>query len=100
MDTQIRQHPRTAVERRVAYRRIFTYEFGSPEWLEHVQKSYAAWPREDRRKKIRRDGERRKNPISAQSAVNYSSHIHQDYTCDLLSQEEKLFFDNLFSKKK
>ena len=100
MDTQIRQHPRTTVERRVADRRMVNYEFGSSEWLEHVKKSYAAWPREDRRKTMRRDGERRKSSVSTQSAVNYSSHIHQDYTCDLLSQEERLFFDNLFSKKK
>lgn len=45
--------------RRMGDRRLVSYEFGSAEWLEHVQKSYAAYPRAERRAVGRRANERR-----------------------------------------
>lgn len=50
---------RTLADRRKADRRVCPYEFGSPEWIEHIQKNYLAWPKVDRRKTERRIENRR-----------------------------------------
>ena len=92
MYTQIRQNSRDQNERRVEDRRNVDFKFGSPEWIKHVQKDYFAWPKEDRRKPTRRAGERRQSQSS--------NSIHHDYSSDLLTQEERLFFDNLFFNNK
>lgn len=92
MLAQTRQDTRNKVERRLEDRRKVDYKFGSPEWITYVKKTYAAWPKEDRRQAIRRDGERRQG----QQEPTNTDHIHHDYSSDLLTDEEKLFFDNLF----
>lgn len=79
-------------ERRIHDRRQVTYEFGSPEWIEHVKKNYIAWPKTDRRIAVRRDDE---NPYDSREE-NQSRSSEDDFSGDLLSTEEKLYFNKLF----
>lgn len=50
---------RSFMDRRKTERRVCPYEFGSPEWVEHIQKNYLAWPKSERRKMERRTEDRR-----------------------------------------
>lgn len=90
-----RENTRNKIERRVLDRRQLDYEFNSPQWIEHVKENYLAWPKTDRRRKARRAGERRQ---IQQDSPTSSSYIHLDYSSDLLTREERLFFDHLFDK--
>ena len=87
---------KTVVERRINDRRLVDYVFGLEEWIAHIKKNYIAWPKLDRRQSTRRTSERRqnvnKNARSANSSIDYSS--------DLLTKDERLFFDHLFKNKK
>lgn len=93
MLTPIRKNERNQFERRTQDRRMVDFKFASREWVEHVKQNYVAWPKVERRKNFRRDGERRY--IAQDEQV---CHLKHDYTCDLLSEEEKLYFDQLFMK--
>ena len=92
MYAQTRHNSRDTHERRIEDRRHVDFQFGSPEWIKHVQKDYVAWPKVDRRKATRRAGERRQS--------NPSSSKHHDYSSELLTNEERMFFDNLFFNSK
>lgn len=94
MLTQIRKNTRTEPERRNQDRRQVDFEFNSPQWIEYVKKNYVAWPKLDRRKETRRDGERRRNKNNDQQ----SHRLSHDYSSDLLTEEEWLYFNHLFMK--
>ena len=92
MLTQIRKNTRKESERRIKDRRQVEFEFGSPQWIAEVKKNYVAWPKTDRRESTRRDGERRtKNSGKPQNLTH-------DYSSDLLTEEEWLYFNHLFMK--
>ncbi len=93
MQEQIRKDGRNSFERRLQDRRQVGFAFASPEWIEHVKKDYVAWPKAERRNNNRRDGERRDDP---QGTSLFGGHI-TDYSSDLLSNEEKLYFNELFN---
>lgn len=95
MLTQTRKNDRKRSERRVLDRRQVDYQFGSSEWLQHVQKDYVSWPKSERRQVFRREGERRQHSDN-ESVVKNSN---DDYTSDLLTKEEIIFFNELFMKK-
>ena len=57
--TDLRKKCRRSEERRVEERRVCSFAFGSPQWIENTKKNYAFWPKTDRRKKVRRENERR-----------------------------------------
>ena len=84
----IRNDTRNQSERRKHDRRQVDFEFGSVQWLEYVKINYAAWPKTERRQHTRRSGERRQQKQD-NSSLN-------DYKSARLSEEEELFFDNLF----
>ena len=94
MLTQIRKNERNQFERRIQDRRLVDFKFSSREWVKHIKQNYAAWPKVDRRKTSRRDGERRFN-VRDEEQLRHHKH---DYSSDLLSEEEKLYFDQLFMK--
>lgn len=94
MATPTMKNTRKATERRVEDRRHVEYEFNSPSWIEHVNLYYVASPRFERREATRRKNERRHDRSEPLRAHDETS----DYNSSLLSVEEKLFFDNLFSK--
>ena len=98
MQTITRTTTRDSSERRVNDRRQVDYEFGSPEWIEHVKKNYVAWPKVDRRQATRRTAERRQDGSQSQHLSNSSNPLEIDYSSDLLTQDERIFFDNLFKK--
>ena len=50
-------------ERRIKERRAIEYEFGSPEWITRIQKENLLWPKQDRRQRDRRAGERRQDSV-------------------------------------
>ena len=87
MATSTTKNNRKGTERRVDDRRHVEYEFNSPLWIEHVKLYYVAWPRFERREATRRQDERRHSHSEVLNARG-----------GLLSAEEKLFFDRLFSK--
>ena len=89
---QTRKNERKNHERRVRDRRLIDFKFGSAKWIEQVKLNYVAWPKTDRRQFARRDGERRDEG----QEKNQSGSFHHDYSSDLLSAEEKLYFDQLF----
>lgn len=93
MLTQIRKNERNQFERRIQDRRLVYFKFASREWVEHIKQNYAAWPKADRRKASRRDGERRVRD------EEHLRHLKHDYSSDLLSKEERLYFDQLFMSK-
>lgn len=86
---------RKTFERRVKDRRQVDLEFNSPKWIEHIKKNYAAWPKIDRRISFRRDHERRDDAQKAQISGN----SNDDYSSNLLTKEERLYFDELFTLK-
>lgn len=96
MLTHTRTNTRKATERRVSDRRRFDYKFASPEWIKLVKRTYVAWPKFDRRLSIRRISERRQ--LTTENVDAYSKKF--DYSSDLLTNDERLFFDNLFKKDK
>lgn len=87
MATSTTKNNRKGTERRLDDRRHVKYEFNSPLWIEHAKLYYVAWPRFERREATRRQDERR-----------HSRSASLDAHSGLLTEEEKLFFDNLFSK--
>ncbi len=89
----MRNNERDTFERRCQDRRQVDFIFASTEWVDHVKKDYVAWPKLDRRHNARRDGERRDN------IQEFSGGFTTDYSSDLLSKEERLFFNELFTNK-
>ncbi len=96
MLTEMRKKGRQTFERRAKDRRQVSFEFNSPEWIVHIKKNYAAWPKIDRRVDARRDGERRHDTLNKQASLS----VHTDYSSDLLTTEERLYFDELFMASK
>lgn len=94
MYTQMRKNERKALERRHEDRRQVDFVFASSKWIQHIEKNYAAWPKNERRNTTRRDGERRDEFQRGQNL----SHL-ADYSSDLLSDEERLYFNELFMNK-
>ncbi|MCW8930753.1 MAG: hypothetical protein OQL19_10990 [Gammaproteobacteria bacterium] len=92
MLTEMRQKQRNEFERRVHDRRQNDFKFNSVQWVKHVRQTYAAWPKKDRRQVSRRDGERRHI-----DQMKYQSSYFTDFSSDLLSKEERLYFDELFT---
>ncbi len=88
MTTPTTINSRKATERRVDDRRHVKHEFNSPLWIEHVQLYYVAWPRFERREATRRKNERRHRRSEILNARG-----------EVLTTEEKLFFDHLFSNE-
>ncbi|MCP3851252.1 MAG: hypothetical protein GY694_13575 [Gammaproteobacteria bacterium] len=97
MLTQMRSNQRVDSERRIQDRRRVNYVFNSSKWIKNIKNHYVAWPKVDRRQNIRRDGERRY--VIKQQDVIGSQHYNlynNDYSSDLLTKEERLYFDELF----
>ncbi len=95
MQTQNRKSDRKKPERRLEDRRQAGLDFGSSEWIDYVKENYVAWPKNDRRESLRRTGERRQVFQNAKS-LNQSKNSKDDYSSELLTKEERLFFDQLF----
>lgn len=91
---------RLAKTRRVSDRRIVPYEFGTPEWEEHIKKNYMAWPKVDRRKKDRRLNERRvpDRRNTQQTQPSERSHFERKYARVLLTPEEKKLIEDMYLK--
>lgn len=82
-----RNDSRKSSERRKQDRRQVDFEFGTEQWIDYVKINYMAWPKADRRLQSRRAGERRQQT---------ASESRMDYKSSRLTEEEEIFFDNLF----
>lgn len=88
---------RLSKTRRISDRRVVPYEFGTPEWEEHIKKNYLAWPKTDRRKKDRRVAERRvpdRRHNHAQPSER--SHFEKKYSRILLTPEERKLIEDMY----
>ena len=90
---------RLSKTRRIADRRIVPYEFGTPEWEEHIKAHYLAWPKTDRRKQERRVNERRV-PDRRSSHVQPPEHsrFEKKYARILLTPEERKLIEDMYLK--
>ena len=91
-----RRNPRrSSMTRRIADRRNIPYPFGSPEWVDNIQKHYLAWPKANRRDLCRRCNERRACERRRQQ-LSEQRRSEKKYSPILLSQEEKALIENLY----
>jgi hypothetical protein len=86
---------RSSETRRINDRRNVPYQFGSPQWLEHVQKTYAAWPKSERRGNSRRSDDRRL-PDRRQHQLSEQRMTHRKFSKVLLSREELKLIEDLY----
>jgi hypothetical protein len=86
---------RSTVTRRIADRRVVPYEFGSPEWIENIQKNYLAWPKTNRRTTERRSDDRR-SPDRRDQQATEQSRTNQKYSRILLTSEERKLIEDLY----
>ena len=95
--TDLRKKSRRSDERRSKERRVNTFEFGSPQWVEHTKKVYAFWPKADRRNKVRRANERR---VGKRRQLNLEGQQlpGKRSAMSLLSREEKELFMDIFNE--
>ncbi|MCF6203032.1 MAG: hypothetical protein L3J59_05070 [Methylococcaceae bacterium] len=94
-----RKKNRRRAERRAKERRVITYAFGSPEWINAIQKDYLLWPKEDRRGKDRRNNSRRQGKRRTKNAaIPESTNTSQMYS--LLTTEEKQMLNELSQSNK
>jgi hypothetical protein len=91
MLTEHAKDNRNHKERRTQDRRKVDFKFGSPEWIKHIKQNYHAWPKVDRRVSARRIFERRQLQENLKTLNRLDN-----YTSDLLTEEERIFFDQLF----
>lgn len=78
----------TPVNERSNDRRKNPYPFGSDEWLDYIQKQGLNRPAYDRRKVIRRAGDRR--------TQNENQHAERPYTRILLTPAEKKLLTDIY----
>ncbi len=90
-----RQKSRRQSERRSEERRVVTYEFGSDEWIEMIQKNYLLWPKEDRRVQDRRKVPRRKASRRTKGTGSLKTREYPTSLSDLLTAEEKQMLNEL-----
>ncbi|MCK5648394.1 MAG: hypothetical protein KAI22_05895 [Gammaproteobacteria bacterium] len=100
MLTSDKTDDRQVTERRINDRRQDANEFDSPQWIQHMKRTYVSWPKFDRRETSRRSSERRKSIQESLDSLNSPYKHRIDYFSDLFSKEEKLFFMDLFKDKK
>lgn len=86
---------RTSETRRVADRRVVPYQFGTPQWLEHVQQHYVAWPRQDRRAEGRRINDRRM-PDRRREQFSEQRRSQRKFSKILLTREELKLIEDLY----
>lgn len=92
----LRTEPRRATEtRRVSDRRVVPYEFGSPKWIENIQRNYLAWPITDRRVEGRRNDERRR-PDRRQRQLSEQLRSTKKHSKIILSREELKLIEDLY----
>ena len=75
--------------KRISDRRQVPYTFGSPEWLEYMQKNNLPCPKEDRRKGARRSADLGEQPVE-------SSHANNPYHRIVLSPAERTLLEDLY----
>jgi len=93
-----RDSRRMAKSRRKADRRLITHAFGSPEWVENIQKNYLAWPKAERRTMERRTDDRRE--IERRRRKLSKQHRSKNkFSPILLTAEERRFIEDLISEK-
>mgnify|MGYP001636545549 CR=1 FL=1 len=86
---------RSAETRRVSDILKVPYPFGSPKWVENIQKHYLAWPKEDRRSDSRRSNDRR-SPDRRQQRMSEQRMTARKYSKILLSREELKLIEDLY----
>ncbi|MCX7087620.1 MAG: hypothetical protein NTV00_06135 [Methylococcales bacterium] len=92
----LRTDPRREREtRRVTDRRSVPYEFGSPQWVENVQRNYLAWPISDRRLEGRRSDERR-SPDRRQRQISEQLRSTKKHSRIVLTREELKLIEDLY----
>lgn len=94
-----RQGSRRKTERRKKDQRVITHEFGSPEWILEVKKSYTFWPKEDRRKSERRGEDRRTLDRRSELRVGRTSaKLQAQKGTYVLTDEEKEMLNDLMGE--
>lgn len=86
---------RAAETRRMTDRRVAPYQFGSQQWLEHVQQTYAACPHSERRTAGRRSNDRRL-PDRRREQFAEQRRSHRKFSEVLLTREELRLIEDLY----
>jgi hypothetical protein len=86
---------RSKASRRLADRRTIPYAFGTPEWIEHIQINYLAWPKSDRRVSERRINNRR-SPDRRTHQATEQTRSGKKYSRILLTSEERKLIEDLY----
>jgi hypothetical protein len=93
---ELRAQARRSVQtRRVSDRRQIAYPFGSPEWLENIQNTYAAWPKAERRNHIRRMEDRR-TADRRHAQASEQQRAGRKYSRIVLTSEERQLIQSLY----
>lgn len=83
--------------RRVKDRREVDYEFGTPEWIDHIQKNYLMWPKINRRiNEDRRVADRRMLDRREQQILEQRNRSEKKFSRILLTLEEKRLIEDLY----
>lgn len=91
---------RLSKTRRISDRRTIPYEFGSPEWEEHIKSHYLVWPKKDRRLQERRANERRiPDRRNNQVLSSPRSRFEKKYARILLTPEERKLIEDMYLKE-
>jgi hypothetical protein len=85
---------RSLVTQRIADRRKVPYEFGSPEWLEYINKNHLDRPKFNRRKADRRSDKRRLPDRRQQLAESVRS--EKKYARIFLTPAERKLLEDLY----
>jgi len=86
---------RSTVTRRIADRRVVPYEFGTPEWIDHIKQNYLAWPKTNRRAMERRSDDRR-SPDRRDQHGSERNRTELKYSRILLTTEERKLIEDLY----
>lgn len=86
---------RSNASRRMADRRVAPYAFGTPEWIENIEKSHLAWPKADRRVAERRVNERR-SPDRRSRQASEQARAGRKYSRILLTSEERKLIEDVY----
>ena len=77
-------------ERRSKERRLISFAFGTPKWIERIKEEYLLWPKQDRRTKNRRQSLRRIKNLGRSSKTANTNNMQM-----LLTEEEKQMLSKL-----
>ena len=87
---------RSSVTQRITDRRKITYAFGSPEWLEYLEKNHLDSPKFNRRKADDRRNDKRRLPDRRQLHNAEYGRSEKKYARIFLTRAERKLIEDLY----